>query len=266
MPHTIAGVLVLVLLALEEVLFQSLIRRGVIRNALQVPDDRSDAESRGLRMLERLRVVQLAGLALMLVQLDTTTHRLLPNVPGQMAMTAMALQLFRMLGRQVLRHWSVLGEMQVFQSIFIILSLLKSPAGSVVPGSNWFTAFSLGLVFYRALGATALAFSVTYAARAIFREGSSMFKSNPPMAFSDYWAGRVCTACIPFAIVSVGAMLAGGTGSPSFRVHLMASVALVLGTWVIFRFKRPHHPAAHVLMTLSNLALLYSTLSGFPGV
>jgi len=102
-------------------------------------------------------------------------------------------------------------------------------------------------------------------ARAIFREGSSMFKSNPPMAFSDYWAGRVCTACIPFAIVSVGAMLAGGTGSPSFRVHLMASVALVLGTWVIFRFKRPHHPAAHVLMTLSNLALLYSTLSGFPG-
>lgn len=266
MPHTIAGIFVLILLALEEVLFQSLIRKGVIRNALQVPDERSEAESRGLRVLERLRMVQLAGLVLMLVQLDTTTHRLLPNVSGQMAMTAMALQLFRMLGRQVLRYWSVLGEMQVFQSIFIILSLLKSPVGSGLPGSNWFTAFSLGTVFFRALGATALAFSVTYAARALFREDSSMFKSNPPMAFSDYWAGRVCTACIPFALISVGSMFAGGIGSPSFRVHLIASVVLVLGTWVVFRFRKPHHPAAHVLTALSTLALLYSTLSGFPGV
>ncbi len=266
MPHTIAGIFVLILLALEEVLFQSLIRKGVIRNALQVPDERSEAESRGLRVLERLRMVQLAGLVLMLVQLDTTTHRLLPNVSGQMAMTAMALQLFRMLGRQVLRYWSVLGEMQVFQSIFIILSLLKSPAGSGLTGSNWFTAFSLGTVFFRALGATALAFSVTYAARALFREDSSMFKSNPPMAFSDYWAGRVCTACIPFALISVGSMFAGGIGSPSFRVHLIASVVLVLGTWVVFRFRKSHHPAAHVLTALSTLALLFSTLSGFPGV
>lgn len=266
MPHTITGIIVLILLALEEIFFQSLIRRGVIRNALQAPDDRSDAEARGLRMLERLRVVQLAGLAIVLVQLDTTTHRLLPNVSGQMAMTAMALQLFRMLGRQVLRHWSVLGEMQVFQSVFIMLSLLKSPAGSGLPGNNWFTAFSLGMVFFRALGATALAFSVTYAARALFKEDSSVYKSNPPMAFSDYWAGRVCTACIPFALLAVGAMFAGGIGDPSFRIHLMASVAIVLGTWVVFRFRKPHHPAAHVLTALSTLALLYSTLSGFPGV
>ncbi|MFO7626565.1 MAG: hypothetical protein R6V62_04840 [Candidatus Fermentibacteraceae bacterium] len=266
MPHMIAGILVLILLALEEVLFQSLIRRGVIRKALLAPEDRSDAEISGLRMLERLRMVQLAGLALLLVQLDTTTHRLLPNVSGQMAMTAMALQLFRMLGRQVLRHWSVLGEMQVFQSVFIILSLLRSPAGSGVPGSNWFTAFSLGLVFLRALNATALAFSVTYAARALFRENSSMFKSNPPMAFSDYWAGRVCTACIPFALIAVGAMFAGGIGDLSFRLHLIVSVLLVIATCVVFGVKKPHHPAAHVLIALSTLALLYSTLSGFPGV
>jgi hypothetical protein len=266
MPHTIAGIIVLTLLALEEIIFQSLIRRGVIRSAFQTSEDRSEAEGRGLRMLERLRVVQLAGLAVMLVQLDTTAHRLLPNVSGQMAMTAMALQLFRMLGRQVLRHWSVLGEMQVFQAVFIVLSLLKSPAGSGVPGNNWFTAFSLGMVLFRALGATALAFSVTYAARALFKEDSSMFKSNPPMAFSDYWAGRVCSACIPFALISVGAMFAGGTGDPSFRVHLIASVVIVLVTCVVFRGKRPHHPAAHVLTALSTLTLLYSTLSGFPGV
>lgn len=265
MPYTIAGIIVLILLALEEVLFQSLIRRGTIRNALQVPDDRSYAESSGLRMLERLRVVQLAGLALMLVQMDTTTHRLLPNVSGQLAMTGMALQLFRMLGRQVLRHWSVLGEMQVFQSIFIILSLLKSPVGSGLPGNNWFTAFSLGMVFFRALGATALAFSVTYAVRALFREDSGVFRSNPPMAFSDYWAGRVCTASIPFALISVGAMFAGGIGGLSFRVQLISSVLLVIATWVVFRKKKPHHPAAHVLTALSTLALLYSTLSGFPG-
>jgi hypothetical protein len=265
MPHTIAGIIVLLLLALEEVLFQSLIRKGVIRNAFLAPDARSEAESRGLRMLERLRVVQLAGIALMLVQLDTTTHRLLPNVSGQMAMTAMALQLFRMLGRQVLRHWSVLGEMQVFQSIFIILSLLKSPAGSGLPGNNWFTAFSLGMVFFRALGATALAFSVTYAARALFRENSSVFKSNPPMAFSDYWAGRVCAASIPFALLSVGAMFAGGIGGLSFRVHLIVSALLVVATWMVFRARKPHHPAAHILTALSTLALLYATLSGFPG-
>lgn len=266
MPHTIAGIFVLVLLALEEVLFQSLIRRGVIRSALQAPDDRSIAETRGLRMLERLRVVQLMGLALLLVQMDTTTHRLLPNVSGQMAMTAMALQLFRMLGRQVLRHWSVLGEMQIFQAIFIILSLLRSPAETGAPGNNWFTAFSIGMVVFRALGATALAFSVTYAARALFKENSKMFKNNPPMAFSDYWAGRVCTACLPFALISVGSMFAGGIGGFPFRVHLMVSVLLVLVTWVVFRFRRPHHPAAHVLTALSTLALLYSTLSGFPGV
>lgn len=266
MPHTIAGMIVLALLALEEVIFQSLIRRGVIRSAFQTSEDRSEAEGRGLRMLERLRVIQLAGLAVMLVQLDTTAHRLLPNVSGQMAMTAMALQLFRMLGRQVLRHWSVLGEMQVFQAVFIILSLLRSPAGSGVPGNNWFTAFSLGMVFFRALGATALAFSTTYAARALFKEDSSVYKSNPPMAFSDYWAGRVCTACMPFALIAAGAMFAGGFGDPSFRIHLIASVVIVLFTWVVFRIKRPHHPAAHVLTALSSLALLHSTLSGFPGV
>lgn len=266
MPYTITGLIVLVLLALEETLFQSLFRRGVIRSAFQTSGDRSDPEIRGLRMLERLRVIQLAGLAVVLVQIDTTTHRLLPNVSGQMAMTATALQLFRMLGRQVLRHWSVLGEIQIFQTVFIILSLVISPSGSGVPGSNWFTAFSLGLVFFRAFAATALAFSVTYASRALFHEDSRMFRSNPPMAFSDYWAGRVCSACIPFALISVGAMYAGGIGSPSFRIHLMASAVLVLTTWGVFRSRKPHHPAAHVLIALSTLALLYSTLSGFPGV
>lgn len=266
MPYTIAGIVVLLLLALEEVIFQSFIRRGVIRSAFQTSEDRSEAEGRGLRMLERLRVLQLAGLALVLVQLDSTTHRLLPNVSGQMAMTAMALQLFRMLGRQVLRHWSVLGEMQILQSVFIIICIVKSPSGSGVPDSNWFAVFSLGLVLFRALGATALAFSVTYASRALFSEDSNMFKSNPPMAFSDYWAGRVCSACIPFALISVGAMFAGGIGSTSFRVHLVVSVILVMITWVLFRFRRPHHPAAHVLTALSTIALLYSTLSGFPGV
>ncbi len=265
MPDIITGIVALMLLALEEILFQSMIKRGVIRRTFSSEEARSPGEIRGSKTLERVRLFQLITLTVMLVFLDTTTPRLLLQVPGQLAMTATALQLIRMLGRQVLRHWSVLGEIQIFQAFFLMLSLFRlRMAVSASPASNWFTLLSLSMVFFRALNATALAFSVTYAVRALLPEGSPLFRSNPPMAFSDYWAGRTCSASIPFALAALATMFLGGIGENAFRLHLAVSVFLVIITWAVFKTRKPHHPAAHVLTAVSALSLLYSTLSGFP--
>jgi hypothetical protein len=253
------------LLALEEVLFQSFLKRGLILRNFRLAEDSGAGEDRGSVTLERLRVLQLVSLVIILILLDTNQNRLLTHIPGQMAMTATVLQLARMLGRQVLRHWSVLGEIQVLQGIFLFLCLVLPLGDSHPQGNNWFTLYSLGLVVFRAMNAVALAFTITYASRAYFRENSSLFRSNPPMAFSDHWAGKASAAALPFAVASLAAMYLGNIGSPVSRVRTATASALALIAWTAFRTRKAHHPVAHLLTGLTTLALFYVTLSGIPG-
>ncbi len=253
------------LLALEEVLFQSFLKKGLLFRNFRFAEEAGAGEERGSEVLERLRVVQLVCLVIILILLDTNQNRLLTHIPGQMAMTATVLQLARMLGRQVLRHWSVLGEIQVLQGVFLLLCMVLPLGGVPTGGNNWFTLYSLGLVVFRAMNAVALAFSITYASRAYFRENSSLFRSNPPMAFSDHWAGRVSSAALPFALASLAAMFLGNIGSPGSRIRAASAAALALIAWAAFRTRKAHHPAAHLLTGLTTLALFYVTLSGIPG-
>jgi hypothetical protein len=158
-----------------------------------------------------------------------------------MAMTATVLQLARMLGRQVLRHWSVLGEIQVLQGVFLLLCMVLPLGGVPTGGNNWFTLYSLGLVGFRAMNAVARAFSITYASRAYFRENSSLFRSNPPMAFSDHWAGRVSSAALPFALASLAPCF-WKHRSPGSRIRAASAAALALIAWAAFRTRKAHHP------------------------
>ncbi len=265
MPRIVVGILALALMALEEVLFQSFLKKGLIFRNFRLAENTGATEERGAGVLERLRVVQLVCIVTLLILLDTNRNHLLTHIPGQMAMTATLLQLARMLGRQVLRHWSVLGEIQVLQGVFLLLSLAV-PLGSGNPGgSNWFTLYSLGLVVFRAMNAIALAFSITYASRACFRENSRLFQSNPPMAFSDHWAGKASSAALPFALASPAAMFLGNIGSPASRVRTLTAAAAALITWAAFRPRKAHHPRAHLMIVFTTAILLYVTLSGIPG-
>lgn len=265
MYRIITGTLVLMLLALEELLFQSLLKKGKICRSFCGTEDGAGVGSSGAKVLGRIRLAQLLVLAAMIFPIHTSSHRQYFLFPGQMIMTAAALQLIRMMGRQVLRHWSVLGEIQVFQAFFLVLGITITPVVSGYPSGNWVTLLAIGMVFFKALNATALAFSVTYASRGLFSEASPLFQSNPPMAFSDYWAGRICSAAIPLSLGCLATMLVGNIGNAPFRVLFSSSVGLLLASWVTFRFKRAHHPAAHVFIAVSNLLLLAATLFGFAG-
>lgn len=263
--RAVTGILVLILLALEELLFQSFLKKGRICRSFCDSENAGTLGTQETKVLERIRLAQLLCLVALVFPLHSSADHLLFQAPGQMMLTALALQLIRTMGRRVLRHWSVLGEIVVIQAIFLVLGITISTGSGALPQGNWVTLLAIGTVFMKALNATALAFSITYASRGLFREGSRMFQSNPPMAFSDYWAGRVCSAAVPFALFSLAALWAGKAGTNRFQFLLCLSVALLLAAWTAFRFRRAHHPSAHAMIALSNLVLLTATLSGFSG-
>jgi hypothetical protein len=259
-PRLIIGAFVLILMGLEEFFFQSFLRRGSLRHSFLSEESDTSDEGRSRRFLEHLRTAQLTGLAVLLFLLDAPEFRLVTHFTGQMVMTVTMLQLVRMLGRNVLRNWSVLGEIQVFQAAMLVAAILVSPkTAGTHTGHGWFGVFSLGLVLFRTLNATALAFSVTYAARLFAREGGRIYHANPPLAFSDQWARRVTAVCLPPALLSAAVVNIRNVGGLPFSILLHSSVLFTISAWVVFRNRRPHHPAAHLLTALTALTILIAT-------
>ena len=259
--HRLLSLIVVFLIALEELFHQKLGRAG----RLPLRPAETGMPGKDFDRFDLLRLLELLFLGLLFSTSagDTATGH------GQLTIVLVGLQTARLFGRRVLSRWSVLGVIQAFE-LFLLLSILFVPL-HLTPGAYPLSPRSLmalggGIVFSIFVYITA-AFSLSYAVRLFAREHSYLYNVFPPLAGSEEWAYKFSAFALPFGIVGAVSLffLRGVSLLP---VLFSLSVTLQSAGVVICRKEtfNGHHPVVHILWSISFLVLYFITIAGLTTV
>jgi hypothetical protein len=267
-------VLAFLLLALEELFFKlnSQPVTGCIDPRTHSIDHEDTVRSKRVTLLLRwMRMVQLAVLAVIFAMVAASSgFVILFTTSGQLAGLILLLQLARILTRKVVDQWSVLRAVVIMQAVLLVLLAAYGlgSAGAKVPPYRTMDWLMTSLTFFGLfLLSISVAFCSTYFMRLISREGSPIYYSLPPLAFSEYWIRRMIRAASAVTALTLflHAPLFLLAGYPPGSMILQCSLlAVMLPSLLLFQDrKRLHHPTAVILISLGWVLNMVWTLAGF---
>lgn len=266
-------ILPLVLLGLEELSYK-LNSQPVIGyidpRSLSMDHGEISRSRRVILLLRWTRMAQLAALGVVfaMVAASSELHTFYTR-SGQLAGLALLLQLVRMVSGKVVDQWSVLRVVASMQAVVLIVLALVGP-GSVIDGEipfnsvDWLMSLMAFLELF--ILSVSLAFCCTYFLRLASREGSSLYYSLPPLAFSEYWVCRLLRVAAVMATIALLAhsllfTLAGYPLGPTPLQALLLGIMLTAMTR-LRDADRLHHPVAMILTSLAWVLNIAFTLAG----
>ncbi|MBN1433702.1 hypothetical protein JW921_03010 [Candidatus Fermentibacterales bacterium] len=244
-----AAICLCILLILLEELYQWVHAERLQGSAWVIePAAGASARDRILRHMRYTRFMRSAELLLLgfvwTLAGAAVSGRVFDSQYGQLASLLLLLQLLRLLGRSVIRRWTIWINMEILEVGFLVALLLRGhPSGEIVtasPETGWAWAPGLSSVFAAAGLAVASCFAITYLMRRAVPTRSHFFEELPSMALSLEWMARMAAISLPFAILTPLLVLA--RPGAELLAALPFVLAALLDLFVVLETRQVRNP------------------------